>query len=281
MNGFGAAREPWDFTASGIIWKILPCAGRLIVGEDRDPAKKTASLFCVALDDGSVRWKGMSFGERWWTGIETVHRGVIIVHEYPVPSMPEHGNIIAVDAARGERLWENRGVAFAFAAGGRIVGSKDLFERKAFFEIDLDTGATGRELMAAEAGALRDEADEGWGMDVGIPAPCDDVPGPLRALFPPGTGLVPGEALAHNGTTIVNVYESRPDNAPGPAAAPRLREHLLVHDARTGSVLHRDVVCDGLSVPAGTTFFRAEERILYVKDRSILRSFAIPDKRNP
>jgi hypothetical protein len=286
MNGFGGAKDhpdpwnAWDFAATGIIWKIVPSSGRLIVGEDRDPVNKTASLFCVALDSGAVRWKGMSLGEHWWTGIETVHRGVIIVHDYPVPGMPDHKNIIAIDAARGERLWENRDLAFAFASGGKICGSKEFFERRAFYEIDLATGEVGSELTAAEAAGLRDAAEEGWGMDVGIPAACDTVADRIRALFPPGTGLVPGDSLMHNDTEISNVYESSPGGAPG-TAAPGLREHIVALDARTGSVLRRDIVCDGLSVPAGTTFFRAEERVLYVKDRAILRSFAIPDRRNP
>lgn len=270
MSGFRGDRDLWDFTASGIIWKILPCEGRLIVGEERDPVKKTVSMFCVRLDDGTVLWKGITPAETWWTGIEAVHRGVIIVHEYPVPSMPDHGSIIAIDAARGERLWENRDLAFAFASGGTICGSRDLFDRRAFFEVDLTTGAAGRELTAGEARALRESGETGWGMDVGIPAPADDVPDRIRAEFPPGTGLLPGETLMHNDIEISNCYESR--NA-GPGA---LREHIFAIDARSGSLLRRDVVCDGLSVPAGTTFFRAEGRILYVRDRSTLRSFALP-----
>jgi hypothetical protein len=283
MNGFVGARDLWDFTVSGIIWKILPGDGRLIVGEERDPVKKTVSLFCVALDDGSVRWKGMTLGENWWTGIETIHRGVVIVHEYPVPGMPDHGSIIAIDAARGERLWENRDLAFAFASGGRLCGSRDLFDRRAFFEVDLATGAAGRELTVDEAAALRDSADAGWGMDVGIPGPSDGVPDVIRAAFPPGTGLLAGETLMHNDTEISNCYESRPGGAAGATGGTgtRLREHIFALDAQTGSVLRRDVVCDGLSVPAGTTFFRAEERILYVKERATLRSFALPGGRTP
>jgi hypothetical protein len=269
MNGFRANRDHWDFTASGIIWKILPCEGRLIIGEERDPARKTMSLFCVRLDDGSVVWKGLTPGDNWWTGIEVVHRGVIIAHEYPVPSMPDHGSIIAIDAARGERLWENRDLAFAFASGGTICGSKDLFDRRAFFEVDPATGASGRELTANEARSLRDSGEAGWGMDVGIPVPSGEVPDHVRASFPPSTGLLPGEILMHNDTEISNCYESRPAGA--------LREHIFAFDARTGSLLRRDVVCDGLSVPAGTTFFRAEGRILYVRDRSTLRSFALPE----
>jgi outer membrane protein assembly factor BamB len=273
MSGFEVGRNFWDFKASGIIWKVLPCSGRLIVGEERDPVKKTVSLFCVALDDGSVRWKGRKLGEDWWTGIETIHRGVIIVHEYPVPSMPEHRNIIAIDASSGERIWENRDLAFAFASGGTVCGSRELFDRRVFFEVDIVTGEVGRELTAHEAGQRRDSADEGWGMDVGIPAPSGDLPGPVRAAFPPGADLIAGETLMCNDIEISNCYESRTDGG----ARRTLREHIFALDSRTGAVLHRDVVCDGLSVPAGTTFFRAEARVLYVKDRGTLRSFALPE----
>jgi hypothetical protein len=271
MKGFGDAPESWDFTVGGIIWRILPADGRLIVGEERDAAKKSASLFCVGLDDGAVRWKGLRLGEEWWTGIETVHRGVIIAHEYPVPGMPDHRNIIAIDARTGGRLWENRDLAFAFASGDRVYGAREFFDRRAFYEADLATGALVREVPVDEARAIRDSAGAGWGMDVQLPLPSDSLAPALREAFPPGTEVAPGETLMHNDTHISNCYESRPDGAPGRT----LREHIFAIDAGTGAVLRRDVVCDGLAYPAGTTFFRAEGRVLYVKERSTLRSFAI------
>jgi hypothetical protein len=271
MKGFGGIPDTWEFVPGGIVWRILPADGRLIVGEERDAAKKSASLFCVGLDDGAVRWKGLKLAEEWWTGIETVHRGVIVAHQYPDPGMPGHRNIIAIDAAGGNRLWENRDLAFAFASGDRIYGTREFFDRRAFYEADISTGAVIREVPADEAKALRDSAGAPWGMDVQLPLPSGSVADAVRAAFPPGAEIAPGETLMHQETEISNCYETRPAGAAGRS----LREHIFALDARTGAVLGRDVVCDGLAFPAGTTFIRVEERVLYVRERSTLRSFNI------
>lgn len=263
----------WNFRTAGNIWKIIPADPGLIVGEERDLAGKTVSYFCVALDDGRVKWQGKRLAESWWTGIESVHRGILFIHEYPVPSMPDHKKILAIDTQTGDTLWENPDLAFGFAVGASVYASKELFDRKAYYELDLMTGAVKREIPSDDLLALRAEPGPGWGGDVQFPDWIPDPAAPVRGAFPDGVELQPGESLSHDGAEITTCYEVLP-----PAAGARkLREHLFVIDVRSGALVFRDVVCDDLSLPAGSTFFRVEERILYVKDRTTLRSFTISD----
>lgn len=266
----------WEYPAAGLIWRILPVEGRLIVGEERDPSNRSASIFCIGLNDGAVIWRGVRPGESWWTGIETVHRGVVVLHEYPVPSMPDHRRIIAVDLRTGRKLWENGDLAFAFASGSTVYGSKELFDRRVFYELDLATGAVRRELPAGEAGELR-EPEAAWGPEVGFPLPAAEIPAAVAAAFGRGARIEPGETLTYDDIDIVNCYETTTGGDPNRA----LREHLFVVDASAGTVVHRDVVCDALARPAGTTFIRVADRVVYVKDRSRLRSFVIPARRAP
>jgi hypothetical protein len=261
----------WDYHASGTIWRILPAGGGLIVGEERDTAAKRASYFCVTLDEGRTLWKGVQPAAGWWTGIDAVCRGMIFIHEYPVPSMPDHGKIFAVDAATGGTAWENADLAFGFVRDGAVYASRDLFERKQYFELELRGGTVLREVPAAEVAGLRALPEPEWEMEVELPRPSGEAPAAAAAAFPAGTALEPGETLSRGRLEICNVYEAGPDQGRGRL----LREHLFVLDAETGGTVFRDIVCDGLSRPAGTTFFRAEERILYVRGRTALRSFSL------
>lgn len=261
----------WDFKAVGNIWKIIPLSGRRIVGEERHLEDKRVTFFCVSLDDGRVHWQGKSVAQAWWTGIEAVHQGVLFIHDYPVPSMPDHKKIIAIDASSGDPLWETPELTFGFASGASVFASKEFFDRKAFFELDLMTGAVVRELTADDLRVLRPDPGTGWGMDIGN---ADAVPGTRASVagaFPAGTRLEPGGSMRLGDAEVCNWYEVIPDGNNGRS----LREHLFVLDDRTGEILFRDVVCDGLALPAGATFFRAEERILYVKERTTLRSFLL------
>ncbi len=271
MSNFRGVHGLWEFRTAGNIWKIVPAEGRLIVGEERDPEKKTVTFFCVALDDGRVRWKGKSMAESWWIGIETAHRGILFIHEYPVPSMPDHKKILAIDALTGNSLWEDGELAFGFASGASVYASKELFDRRAFFELDLMTGSVVREVGADALHSLRAAPEAGWGLDVQLPEGTTEPPEAVRAAFPPTVALEPGETLRYNDMNISNWYEVRP----GEGTGRKLCEHLFVIDERSGALLYRDVVCDGLSLPAGSTFFRVEERILYVKDRTTLRSILL------
>ena len=261
----------WDFRTGGNIWRIVPAEGRLIAGEERNLEKKTVTFFCVALDDGRALWKGKSIAESWWTGIETTHRGILFIHGYPAPSMPDHKKILALDALSGDSLWENGELAFGFASGASVYASKELFDRRAFFELDLMTGSVVREVPADELHALRAAPGAPWGLDVQLPGVAAEPPEAVRSAFPAESALEPGETLRYNDADVSNWYEVRPGDGTGR----KLREHLFVLDARTGELRYRDVVCDGLSLPAGSTFFRVEERVLYVKDRTTLRSFSL------
>lgn len=271
MRDNRGVRGLWDYHAAGTIWRILPAGERLIVGEERDTSAKTVSYFCVALDDGRVIWRGKQTGGRWWSGIEAVHRGLVFIHEYPVPSMPDHRKIFAIDLRTGVQAWENGELAFGFAREGAVYASRELFDRRQFFELDLRTGSVVREVPADALAELRPGPYPEWEMDVEIPGPSGDPPGGVRAAFPAGTTLEPGESLRRGSAEVSNWYEVRTDGD----GRRMLREHLFALDASAGGVMFHDIVCDGLSLPTGTSFFRAEERIIYVRERTTLRSFAL------
>ncbi len=276
MNGHEMGTEVgvrglWDYNAGGNIWKIIPTEGRWIIGEERDLAKKLVTFFCVSLDDGRVRWQGKRVAQEWWTGIEAVHQGVLFIHEFPVPSMPDHKNIIAIDASSGDPLWENPELTFVSANGASVFGSKEFFDRRAFFELDLFTGEIIREMTADELRAVRQDPGTGWGVEVANADLVPELRAPVAGVFPAGALLEPGGALLADRAEVCNWYEVLPAGDRGRT----LREHLFVLDGATGEIRFHDIVCDGLALPAGATFFRAGDRIVYVRNRTTLRSFSL------
>ncbi|HEX7572052.1 MAG TPA: DUF4905 domain-containing protein [Bacteroidota bacterium] len=116
----------------------------MLVGEERNIGSKTASFFCV--DSSGTLWKGKNFGEQWWTGIETVHKGVLFLYGFATPDLPGRKGITAVDCATGDLLWKNGELTFIAAAGDRIYSSQDAQGGLVVAEIDHRTGALIKEV---------------------------------------------------------------------------------------------------------------------------------------
>jgi len=219
-------------------------------------------------------WQGNALPQKWWAGMEAVHGDTLFLHEYPVPSMPDHRKIFAVDIMTGRLLWANEELAFSFAAGDRVYGSKDFFDRRAFFELDIASGRECGEVSADRIRALMSDLPVGWGPDVEFPAGADEVPLPAARFLEKTAGTLPGDTLRWGAVEVVTCFEA----VPGPGPTPSMREHLFVIGkpvASTGATLFHDVVCEGLSGPVPGTFFRVGKRVLYVRGRFTLRSLAI------
>jgi len=263
-------RPAWDFEASSSIWRVLPAGDDYIVGEVRDREKKAVSFFSVRLEDGRRCWEGNVLTEQWWAGIEAVHGSTLFLHEYPVPSMPDHRKIYAVDIPTGKIRWKNEELAFSFATDDAVYGSRDFFDRRAYFKLDAVTGEAGEEVPAEVIERLLAVKPAGWGDHVEIPRADDEFPAGIAGHPALAADPLPGESLRRGDISVLTCY----DRAPGSGSGPSVREHLFVVDR--GDVLYHDLVCDGLTGPVPGTFFRHRDRVLYIKNRSLLRSLSVP-----
>src|ERR1041385_7071151 len=131
----------WLFKAKGMIWRLLPTTDGYFVGEDRTLDNKKTTFFCIDQKSGEVRWQNVSFGEDWWISLEVIHDDIVFLHEYAVPSMPEHKKIFALSLPTGKLLWSNDTLKFEFVAGEHVYASRETFEARIFFELDVGTGA--------------------------------------------------------------------------------------------------------------------------------------------
>ena len=78
----------WEFTARGIIWRLLLSENGFFVGEERNLESKTVSFFCLDQRSGSPLWNDRTFPEHWWISLEATHKNIVFIHEFVSPDMP-------------------------------------------------------------------------------------------------------------------------------------------------------------------------------------------------
>jgi hypothetical protein len=271
----------WEHTVRGVLWRLFPSAGGLLVGEDRDLEKKTVSFFCLDDRTGAVRWKDLTFPEPWWISMEALHAGTLILHEFAAPDMPDHKKIYAVDAATGRIAWSNDDVKFLFAHGEHVYAAKETFEERLFSEYRLADGAfvrgveSGeiREIQRAQGLAARDVVDFPQ-----VPRPGEqgdpDLPQALAAAAMDAAedGLI--EFVPAAGHLVVAGCLPEPRGGDGTQS---FVQKLFVYDRARRRVVFDDVMHARLSMPVPDMLFRRDGIIYYIKERHSLRAVRLAE----
>lgn len=261
-------RRGWEFRAKSQIWRIFPSDSGFILGEDRDTAKKLVSFFCVRASDGTVVWRDLNLPEPWWVSIEAVSGQLLLLHEYRVPSMPDHQKILAVNIMTGTPVWTNEDLTFSFSTGESLYASQDLFDRRVFYQLDPSSGEILREVDGGTVHALRDENPENVSIPFAVPSPGGDIPDSARRHLGGADLHGPAEFLDHGRLSIFSCYEHT-DAGIQPGL---LREHLFIVDPEGEKICFHDVICDDVVHPSPAVFFRFGKTVLYIKEKKLLCS---------
>jgi hypothetical protein len=263
--------EPsWEYTAEGVIWRLHPAEGGILVGEERNIDAKTASFFSV--DNSGTLWKRKNFGEQWWTGIETTHNGVLFLYGFATPDLPGRKGITAVDCATGDLLWKNRELTFMAAAGDRIYSSRDALDGPVIDEIDHRTGALVKK-VGRGASALQQlprTADDLEGVEYPQVLSVDDV-SPLAALVRQFSATAATESpveYGEHGPYLVVVYHRRRGEAGG-KEAPYAQVMDLV-DRPSGAVAMHLALDPAVSTPATGSFLVHAGTLYFVREKKTL-----------
>lgn len=152
-------RNPlWVHTVEGIIWQVVPTGRGVLICETRDLEAKMTRFAGVNQTNGRGMWRNSSFGEQWWLGVETVCGGVLLLHKFAQPDMPEHRGLIAVDVESGRQLWQNDDVKFEGADGDSLFASRRGLAGEQFFQFDVRSGDA---LQAVTPSAMQREIPVG------------------------------------------------------------------------------------------------------------------------
>ena len=263
--------EPsWEYNAEGIIWRLHPAAGGLILGEERNIGSRTATFFCV--DPSGTLWNRKNFGEQWWTGIETVHRGVLFLYGFATPDLPGRKGITAVDCTTGEILWNNKELTFVAPGVETIYSSRDAIDGPIVAEIDHRTGSPVRE-VGRGSDAARQVPRSGDGIeDTEYPQVLlDDDASPLSTLVrklsaTAATGC-PVE-FGEQGPYLVVVYHREKGSERG--EPPAFIRELEVVDRATETPVMRSTLDRELPAPAYNSFLVHDGVLYFVRERKTL-----------
>lgn len=269
-------RPAWEFSTQGVLWRLHPAPESTFVGEERDPVSRAAALFCLDGKTGKLLWRGEEQSGGWWTGVSGIFRGVLLLHGFATPELPEEKRIIALDMRTGKVLWRNEDVTFLGVKEGEVVASRRIPGGTEITRLSLRGGVVeGRVSAEEERGLLqRADVDERGDGDARYPVMIGEeearaLPG-LARFIPRGAG--PMEFLELESAFVLG--QAVADAAATPAK-PSFTRCVTVIEKGTGRLLYRVTVDRSLPfVPRGS--FMARERVLYcIREKKTITAVAM------
>ena len=243
----------------------------MLIGEERDLESKSTSFFCIDAS-GTVLWRQRSFGERWWTGIEALHRGVLFLHGYATPDLPSHLGIRAVDCVSGRELWHVPDALYIGARADRVFAQRRGASGARILELAWRSG----ELLGERAESETDLPEGEQELQILSPDPLPEsgaTEEALRRLLEKtaGRGSEPlGVEYCLSGTVIVFSYALRHRDAQS------YSQRLCVIDRQRERMVYECAIEQAAPSP-GTGLFIVCEGVLYVVcKRNTLCAVALP-----
>lgn len=267
----------WVYKTEGVVWRLVPTEAGVFVGEDRLLHEKRVSFFCLDRATGSVAWERVTVGEKWWVGIEAVHRDRVFLHGFSQPDIPDRKGIVALDLTTGRPAWSNMELRYLLAADESVFASKDTFAGRVVHELDFRTGSTLRtwenDPEEMKTAVLNTQGITNTG--VLFPSPFDERNFPeevahklVHKYCPPGTVVGAIDLLEYEDMYFYSYHEKEDQHG-------RLQHLLRVADKRTGSALFSESLDRNLRSATPDSFFVQDRMLYFVKDRSLLTAVAI------
>ena len=242
----------------------------MLVGEERNIGSRTVSFFCVG--PSGTLWRGKNFGEQWWTGIETVHRGVLFLYGFATPDLPGRKGITAVDCATGDLLWKNGELTFIAASGDKIYSSQEAPGGPVVAEIEYRTGAPVREMGRGRSAMHQVPHAADDLEDVEYPQVLSEDDGsPLSSLVRQFSATAATECpveYGEHGPFLVIVYH-REKGPVRDERSPYAQEMEVVERASGARAMH--VTLDpAVSSPASGAFLLQAGTLYFVREKKTL-----------
>ncbi|HSI89561.1 MAG TPA: DUF4905 domain-containing protein [Adhaeribacter sp.] len=129
------------FSLPGNIWKVRvdPVTGNLVL-EVRQPQKLQAFFSVADPEAGTMLQPEIRIGEPWWTGLEDVCNGFLLVHGYEKNSQTgRHTGLTAISEESGKIAWQHPELIFKGLLDAEKLVAENLLGQ--LQEVKLTTGA--------------------------------------------------------------------------------------------------------------------------------------------
>ena len=266
----------WTYDAGAYIWRFVFSGSGHILGEARDPVRKTTTFFCLGERDGAVLWEGMRSDEDWWVGFEAIENTRFYLHGFRKPDMPQHLGIRAHDLATGEALWRNDELAFVLARGDDVIGARERFSGMEFVRLSAEDGSVteemGQDLETVNAlrGILNEEEDfRGYR----YPEPFsqehpafDSAAAHVQSLVDPAQVIGNLDVLVEGSLLLAAWHEAKEHGEQRPV----LRQRFAALSFPRAATLYETVLLEEADAPGMDSFFLKDTQLLYIQNRQVL-----------
>jgi hypothetical protein len=127
------------YSQKGNIWRIH-FYGDILVCETRDLVSKEVYFCSMNYKTNQIFLRNFQIEEKWWVSVDSIYKETLFLNYFKTPELPEHLGITAVDLKTGTVKWMNTDLIFWFATQNDVYGVKELFERKLYFRLDINSG---------------------------------------------------------------------------------------------------------------------------------------------
>ncbi|MCD8739229.1 DUF4905 domain-containing protein [Mucilaginibacter roseus] len=183
---------------NGAVWRMdIDEVTATLALEIRNEADRTTSFAAINLPHAKTNFENYTMHERWLTGMETAHNGVLLLHYFQSESTPVHKGITAIDVEKGTELWSNFSLAYDHLSNsGPVLFNTQLLPKKLYVH-DITTGKSIKPYNQITDSELIKQ------IEVPQYLPPLQLPFPLQHLEPAG-GLI--HYIEHNGYRIVSLH---------------------------------------------------------------------------
>ncbi|WP_428331235.1 DUF4905 domain-containing protein [Mucilaginibacter sp.] len=241
---------------SGAIWRMeIDELSEILFVEIRNNEEKKVQFAALDLNTGLTLLKNLDTPERWLTGIEAAHNGVLLLHYYQSETGPTHKGLMAVDAMTTETLWSNYSYSFDhLSVNGPVLYDARVQPRKLFLA-DIKTGATTR---IYEPSVYMDMKNS-----VIVPAVITEelLPYGLLSIHPYGNMI---HYLEYNNFRIVSLHALK---------AGQLFQAIYIFDGVNR--VYEDLLNTDIQKMQPEAFILHKNRLIYIKNTTELKVLAL------
>jgi hypothetical protein len=218
--------------------------------ELRDTSNKQVSFAGIDLNTGNLNFKDLVMPERWLSGIEAAHSGVLILHGYQSESIPVHKGLTGVDSATGEVLWTDYNINFEAISNNGILVYDARIQPKKVYGIDFRTGQRIDFTSAV--------ADDNSGITFPQMLSADALPPDLSNLKPHANVV---HYLKHNNFRIVSLHA---------LDGSQLTQHLYLFNIN-GGLIFDDIMNNDIQKLQPEAFISYKNKLIWLKNRSVIK----------
>jgi hypothetical protein len=219
--------------------------------ELRDTGNKQVSFVGIDLNTGNINFRDLVMPERWLSGIETAHNGMLILHGYQSESVPVHKGLMGINGTTGEVLWTDYNLNFEAISNDNIAVYDARIQPQTPYVIDIKTGQRIASFLPS-----------GDDINSSIVFPqmlqADALPNDLPNLRPHANVV---HYLKHNNFRIVSLHA---------LDGGHLTQHLYLFNI-DGELIFDDIMNNDIQKLQPEAFISYKNKLIWLKNRSVIK----------